>query len=45
MVIVDAMITGRRVAEAGADMLDLSLAIQGTWKDDGGRRVLTTTSA
>lgn len=41
----EAVIAGKLLAEAGVDVLDLSLAVQGTWKADEGRKVLITTSA
>ena len=36
---------GKMLAEAGVDVLDLSIAVQGTWKTDGDSRTLMTTSA
>jgi len=41
----EAMIIGKLLAEAGVDLLDLSLAVQGTLKEDEGRKILVTTSA
>ncbi|WDP90667.1 MAG: NADH:flavin oxidoreductase [Desulfobacter sp.] len=41
----DALAAGRLLAGAGVDVLDLSLAVGGTWKEEDGRRVLMTTSA
>ncbi len=41
----EAVVIGKLLAEAGVDVLDLSLAVQGTWKKDEGRKTLITTSA
>lgn len=41
----DAVAIGKLLAEAGVDVLDLSLAVQGAWKNDAGRNILITTSA
>ena len=41
----DAVAIGKLLAEAGVDVLDLSLAVQGTWNEEDGRKVLITTSA
>jgi len=41
----DAVRIGKLLAEAGVDVLDLSLAVQGTWKEEEGRKILITTSA
>lgn len=41
----EAVAIGNLLAEAGVDVLDLSLAVQGTWKEDEGRKILITTSA
>lgn len=41
----EAVVIGKLLAEAGVDVLDLSLAVQGAWKEDKGRKTLITTSA
>lgn len=41
----DAVATGKLLARAGVDVLDLSLAVQGSWKTQGETRVLMTASA
>jgi 2,4-dienoyl-CoA reductase-like NADH-dependent reductase (Old Yellow Enzyme family) len=41
----EAVVIGKLLAGAGVDVLDLSLAVQGTWKEDAGRTILVTTSA
>jgi len=41
----EAVAIGKLLAEAGVDVLDLSLAVQGTLKEDGGEKILITTSA
>lgn len=41
----DAVAVGKLAAGAGVDVLDLSLAVQGTWKAEDGTRILMTTSA
>ena len=41
----DAALIGKLLKASGVDVLDLSLAVKGTWNDDGGRTILSTTSA
>ena len=41
----EAIVIGKLLAAAGVDVLDLSLAVQGTWKEDEGKKILMTTSA
>lgn len=41
----EAVAVGKLMARAGADVLDLSLAVQGIWKEEEGTRILITTSA
>ena len=41
----EALAIGKLLARAGADVLDLSLATQGSWKEEGDIRILMTTSA
>ncbi len=41
----EAVAIGKLLAGAGLDVLDLSLAVQGTWKEDECRKILITRSA
>ncbi len=41
----EAVVIGKLLAEVGVNVLDLSMVVQGTWKDDEGRKTLITTSA
>lgn len=41
----DAVTTGKLLAAAGVDVLDLSLAANGAWQDDGEQKILATLSA
>lgn len=41
----DSLVLSRMLADAGVDALDLSLAVQGTWKEENGTKILMTTSA
>ncbi len=41
----EAVAIGKLLAKAGVDVLDLSLAVKGTWNEDEGRKTLITTSA
>jgi 2,4-dienoyl-CoA reductase-like NADH-dependent reductase (Old Yellow Enzyme family) len=41
----EAVSIGKLLAEAGVDVLDLSLAVRGTWSEDNGGKILVTTSA
>ena len=34
----DAVAIGKLLAKAGVDVLDLSLAVQGTWNEEEGRK-------
>ncbi|MCG8685670.1 MAG: NADH:flavin oxidoreductase [Desulfobacterales bacterium] len=41
----DTLVTGKLLVKAGVDVLDLSLAVTGSWKVDGEAKALMTTSA
>ena len=41
----DAVANGKLLARAGVDVLDLSLAVQGTWKEEAETKVVVTSSA